>query len=100
MRKGSPPNMVAYSTGMRSLKKAIVLAAVVVIVLVPAAHYLWWGYRSPECGDSWCHSVRRKHFPFRHWHWSGIPVVEGGFVPDPHYLWSENAPFPQSVNEI
>ena len=92
--------MVSYSTGVRSFKKAVVLAAVVVIVLVPAAHYLWWGCRSPECGDSWCHSVRRKHFPFRHWQWSGIPVVEGGFVPDPHYLWSETAPFPKSVNEM
>ena len=80
---------------MRSAKRATTLAGVIVLGLgvIFGAQFFWWGYRSPQCGEKLCDTVNRKHFPFRHWQWSGILFLEGGFIPDPHYLWSETLTF-------
>jgi hypothetical protein len=75
-------------------RRATILAGVLVLGSgFLFVRFFWWGYRSPQCGEKPCDSVRRKHFPFRHWNWSGIPLLEGGFIPDPHYLWSESLTF-------
>ena len=50
-------------------------------------------------GDCLCRFVYRKRHHFRHWAWSGIFPGEGGFIPDPHYLCSQDGIFPEPVNE-
>lgn len=62
--------------------------------------FIWWGRRSPEDADALCSTVVRKHFPLRHWQWEGIPILEGGFIPDPHYSCSETVKFPEPANKL
>jgi len=50
--------------------------------------------------DCLCRFVHRKRHHFRHWIWSGTFPVEGGFIPDPHYLCSEDGIFADPVNEL
>jgi hypothetical protein len=50
--------------------------------------------------DCLCRLVHRKRHHFRHWLWSGIFPGEGGFIPDPHYLCSEDGIFPEPVNDL
>ena len=54
----------------------------------------------PRVKDCLCRSVRRKRHHFRHWVWSGIFPLEGGFIPDPHYLCSEDGILPGPVNGL
>ena len=84
------------------VRNVAVWAGVLVLAvgLLFFARYFCLGYRSPECRDQPCHSVSRAHFPFRHWQWSGIPPFEGGFIPDPHYIWSESASFSDPVSRM
>lgn len=67
------------------------------------------GDAAPSCGrdvgaarvkDCLCRFVHRKRHHFRHMVWSGIFPGEGGFIPDPHYLCSEDGIFPDPVNEL
>jgi hypothetical protein len=54
----------------------------------------------PRVKNCLCSSVRRKRHHFRHWIWSGIFPLEGGFIPDPHYICSEDGILPGPVNEL
>ena len=47
-----------------------------------------------------CQSVRRKHNRFRHRLWSGTLPFEGGFIPDPHCLCSEDGFFSEPVRGV
>lgn len=62
--------------------------------------FVAWGRRSPQCSDELFETVSRQHFPLRHWLWSGIPLLEGGFVPDPHYICSETIAFSEPANRL
>lgn len=84
-------------------RKCLTIAAVVLglCLAVPlGGQFFSWGRRSPECGDELCDAVSRKHFPLRHWQWSGIPLLEGGFIHDPHYLCSESLALSEPVNNL
>jgi hypothetical protein len=83
-------------------KRRTILAVVLGLCLaVPVCgHFVAWGRRSPQCGEEVFDAVSRKYFPLRHWQWSGIPLLEGGFVPDPHYLCSESLTFSAPVNNL
>ena len=61
--------------------------------------FIWWGYRAPEA-ERLLFPVVRKHYPLRHWSWSGIFPLEGGFIPDPHYYWSEPMALPDSASAM
>ncbi len=85
----------------KKLKVAISISIITLLTLPFWAQYVWLGYRSPETQDEMCCPVKRKYYPLRHWHWSGIPGdKEAGFIPDPHFLWSETMPFPDPVLRI
>ena len=60
----------------------------------------WYGYRDAHQVKSFCAAIKRKHYPFRHWIWSGIFPAEGGFIPDPHFLCSKLVPAPSSVRAL
>jgi len=78
---------------------AIALASLCLAALL-CGQFIWWGHRSPKGENELCSAVSRKHFPLRHWQWSGIPILEGGFVPDPHYSCSESVKFSEPVNKL
>ena len=52
----------------------------------------WTPEKSGYSGANYglCRSVCRKHHRLRHRVWSGIFPLEGGFIPDPHFLCSED----------
>ena len=62
--------------------------------------FVSWGRRSAQCGDELFETASRKYYPLRHWQWSGIPPLEAGFVPDPHYLCSESMTFSEPVTRL
>jgi len=76
------------------------------LILLSACSAEAWSTSSPSCTqdarvkDCLCRFVHRKRHHFRHWRWSGIFPVEGGFIPDPHYLCSEDGIFPKPVNDM
>ena len=80
-----------------------------IILLVVSACPAKAGDGAASCGrdvgdarvkDCLCRFVHRKRHHFRHWVWSGIFPGEGGSIPDPHYLCSEDGVFPEPVNEL
>ena len=79
-------------------KKRIVLCIIGVLFLTFPIwrQYIWWGYLSPS-NDKLLVNITRKHYPLRHLQWSGIFPVYGGFIPDPHYSWSEVMLVPDSA---
>jgi hypothetical protein len=74
------------------------LAGVVVVATV--GKFVSWGYASPGIPNELCCSVVRRHYPLRHWMWSGIAPFEGGFIPDPHFLWSEMGSPPEPIQRV
>lgn len=78
-----------------------IVGAVLVIdaMIAIGSNFLWWGYSSPETSDEMC-AVVRRHYPLRHWSWSGIFPLEGGFIPDPHFEWSEVMPLPEGAQKM
>lgn len=90
---------------MNKKQKVIITLIIVLIIALLSlpfwAKYAWLGYRAPETQDEMCYPIKRKYYPLRHWLWSGIPGEQGaGFIPDPHFLWSETMPFPEPVLRI
>jgi hypothetical protein len=83
--------------GMKNTYRLILIGVMIFLFSLPvSSSYIWFGYRSPETKDHLCYPVQRKYYPLRHWTWSGLPG-EGGFISDPHFLWSEPMPFPDPV---
>ena len=82
---------------MTHRKLAISVLVLVVVITPVVCRYLHWGYRSSRISDERCFHVLRPHYPLRHWSWSGIPLLEGGFLPDPHFLCSEPMALPASA---
>lgn len=82
---------------MKNTYRLILIVMVIFLFSLPfSSSYIWLGYRSPETRDHLCYPVQRKYYPLRHWMWSGLPG-EGGYISDPHFLWSEPMPFPDPV---
>ena len=52
--------------------------------------FVSWGRRSAQCGDELFETASRKYYPLRHWQWSGIPPLEGGFVVDVNPFFNDN----------
>jgi hypothetical protein len=76
-------------------KKKIGLIILIAFLALPLlGRYFWWGNRSPEMVTGMHLPIYRRHYPLRHWKWSGIFPSEGGFISDPHFLLSEPMPFP------
>ena len=44
--------------------------------------------------------IKREKYRFRHWMWSGILPVYGGFIEDPHFEYSQPALMPKNVREL
>jgi hypothetical protein len=82
-------------------KKQIGLIVLIVVLALPLwGRYVWWGHDSPETLDRRHLPIYRRHYPLRHWSWSGIFPLEGGFIPDPHFLLSEPMPFPDPALRV
>jgi hypothetical protein len=82
----------------RTLTMSILAVALVSTPLV--CRKLRWGYRSSRTSDQRCFHVVRPYYPLRHWSWSGIPLLEGGFISDPHFLCSEPMALPAPVAKM
>jgi len=82
------------------LKKLAISALLLIAITLLAGRYLSFGFRSSRASDERCFEIKRAYHPLRHWSWSGIFPLEGGFIPDPHFLCSEPESVPDSVNRI
>jgi hypothetical protein len=72
----------------------------ILIAIYFGCRYIHEGLR-PACSqDQICSIVSRPYYPARHWVWSGIFPWEGGFIPDPHFDFSEPMPFPAPANQL
>jgi hypothetical protein len=61
---------------------------------------IYVGYDSANQQYPACLPIKRKHFPFRHWRWSGEFPVEGHFLQDPHFSCSDAVPVPSLVQSL
>lgn len=61
--------------------------------------FVSYGHRSPEPAAELCGTIARRYYPLRHWSWSGIFPFEGGFIPDPHFLWSDRMVVTEPVKQ-
>lgn len=94
---------VSYIVCVKRVRLAIVIVMSFATLAV-LSQFTYWGYRSPgfrspDCDAPLVNHVKRKYFPLRHWPWSGIPVLEGGFIPDPHYICSTVVSVAEPVKE-
>jgi len=78
-------------------KKVLISALFLILITTIVSRYLHFGSRSARASDEMCFELNRPYYPLRHWSWSGIFPLEGGFIPDPHFLCSQPEPFPDSV---
>jgi hypothetical protein len=44
-------------------------------------------------------TIRRSIYPYRHWKWSGIFPLYGGFIPDPHIIHSAPVTMSEALKE-
>jgi hypothetical protein len=44
--------------------------------------------------------IQRPVYHFRHWMWSGIFPVDGGFIDDPHFIASQPTLLPEGVRQL
>jgi hypothetical protein len=80
------------------MRRKLVITSLLLVVLTPfVGKYLPFGCRSSQADDERCYKVERPYYPLRHWNWSGIFPVEGGFITDPHFLCSEPIPVPSTA---
>jgi hypothetical protein len=47
-----------------------------------------------------CFPVKREIFRLRQWQWSGIFPIEGGLLPDPHFVCLVTGSFPRSIETL
>jgi len=78
-------------------RTVLVFALVVALLLLPrvAGPHIRSGERSPDDRVPFARHLKRPYYPLRHWQWSGIMPFFGGFHPDPHFLTSDMATFPE-----
>lgn len=87
---------------MRLRRKTIrwIIPLFLLAMLIVLCQFIYWGKRTGCPANEMCSLISRKYYPVRHWQWSGIFPVEGGFIPDPHFSYSEPMLFPDSVNRM
>jgi hypothetical protein len=79
-------------------KRGVTIGAFALLVASPfIGEYFWYGFRDAHTEDALCVGIVRKHYPLRHWQWSGIFPAYGGFIPDPHFLCSQLVAAPESI---
>ena len=91
--------------GLRmGFKKKLALVVFPILGFLPlgvaaVGRFVCWGHRSREPAAELCGTIARRYYPLRHWSWSGIFPFEGGFIPDPHFLWSERMGVTEPVKQ-
>jgi hypothetical protein len=79
-------------------KKLIIFAVLLIVIALLVGRHLHFGFRSSRTSDEACFEIKRPYYPLRHWSWSGIFPLEGGYIPDPHFGCSEAESLPDSLS--
>jgi len=74
--------------------------ALALITLIAVGRFFHWGKRVACPPEEICSVVNREYYPARDWLWTGIFPLEGGFIPDPHFTFSESMLFPGPALEL